>query len=153
LIVLNLDRPGFLAQNAAINAIAKTEDPEIVAAAQNLYENGAKLITLAAADVRAANAITDLAKATLTFGTAVANAVFLEQHLARAGGAVLIGLAASDILRKGPPVQNAATILSSELGMPRPTAPEPELNKFYGALFDFYNFADCALTRLLETSQ
>jgi RHS repeat-associated protein len=153
LAILNLDRPGFLAQNAAVVAISETDDPSIVAAAQNLYAQGGKLIALGSAEVGAANAITDLASAAFTFGSDVASALFAEQHLARAGGAILIGASAIDVLRARGQEQAAGAALLTALGVPQEAQPEPALNRFFSALLDFFDYTNDGLTELLENWQ
>ena len=100
LIIENLDRPGFLAQNAAIQLIAGTDDPAIIGAAQDLYAKGGRLITIASADVKAAAAITDLANAAFSLGGIMAGALTAAPTAGRVVNPVLIGLAASELLVK-----------------------------------------------------
>jgi hypothetical protein len=135
-----------------LEAISETDDPEIIAAAQTLYARGGTLIGLASADVRAIGAIRDLASAASTFGSAVAADIKAEQQLARVGGLVLADLSAADVIRKASEAYYASEALAAALGAPQQAGSEQDLNKFYNALLDFFDYTGDALTDLLESS-
>jgi RHS repeat-associated protein len=150
LIIEKLDRPGFLATNAAIQMIADTDDPVVIAAAQDLYAKGNRLIGLASADVKAAEAITDLANAAFSLGGIVAGAVTARHGVGQIVNPVLIGVLAAELLVKAHEEVAAGNALSNALGVSRRTVPDLELNKWVEGLLNFFSYAEDAILFLLE---
>src|SRR5262249_53706238 len=68
LVLIELDKPAFAARTKAINVISETSDPQLIRDAERVVAYADFLIGVGSADIAAAQAVLDLANASLSFG-------------------------------------------------------------------------------------